>query len=115
VGLHYTTAINASLVNSTTPILIYILSYFFLRERLTRIQVIGTLISLTGVLLIISKGSFLTLIQLSFNYGDLIVLAAAISWSIYSLLLKHYAKQLPTQSTFLVKIIFGTIILFPFF
>src|SRR5699024_3549270 len=74
-----------------------------------------TMISLTGVFLIISKGSFLTLIQLSFNYGDLIVLTAAISWSIYSLLLKRYAGQLPTQSTFLVNMIFGTFILFSFF
>lgn len=115
IGLHYTTAINASLVNSTTPILIYILSYFFLKERLTKVQIIGTTISLTGVLLIISKGSFTSLIQLSFNYGDLIVLAAAVSWSIYSLLLKQYANELPTQSTFLVNMMIGTIILIPFF
>lgn len=115
IGLHYTTAINASLVNSTTPILIYILSYFFLKERLTRIQLIGTMISLTGVLLIISKGSLISFIQLSFSYGDLIVLIAAISWSIYSLLLKRYADELPTQATFLINIIIGTLILFPFF
>lgn len=114
-GLHHTTAINASLVNSTTPILIYLLSYFFLKERLTKIQLIGTTISLTGVLLIISNGSLNNLISLSFNYGDLIVLSAAISWSIYSLLLRKYATKLPTQSTFLVNIIIGTIMLFPFF
>lgn len=115
IGLHYTTAINASLVNSTTPILIYILSFFFLKEHLTKMQIFGTTISLTGVLLIISKGSVTSLIQLSFNYGDLIILAAALSWSIYSLLLKRYANELPTQSTFLINIVIGTIMLIPFF
>lgn len=114
-ALHHTTAINASLVNSTTPILIYILSYLFLQERLSKVQLIGTTISLTGVLFIISNGSLKNLLQLSFNYGDLIVLTAAITWSIYSLLLRRYADKLPTQSTFLVNIIIGTIILFPFF
>src|SRR5699024_9235339 len=115
IGLHYTTAINASLVNSTTPIIIYILSFFFLKERLTKWQVIGTTVSLLGVLLIISKGSFKSLLGLSFNLGDLIVLTAALSWSIYSLLVKRYSNELPGQSTFLINIMIGTVILFPFF
>lgn len=114
-GLHFTTAINASLVNATTPILIYILSFFFLKERLTKLQIIGSIISLFGVLLIISKGSLISLFHLSFNYGDLIMLIAVINWGTYSLLLKRYADELPGQSTFLMNIIVSTFILTPFF
>lgn len=115
VGLHYTTAINASLMNTSTPIIIYILSFIFLRERLTKKQIIGAVISLTGVLAIISNGSFDNLKQLSFNAGDLIVFIAVICWSIYSLLVKQYSSELPGNSTFLVTIMIGTVMLFPFF
>lgn len=115
IGLHTTTSINASLMNSSTPILIYILSYFFLKERLTKYQLLGTALSLSGVLFILSGGSFASLLDFSFNKGDVIVLIAVGCWSIYSLLLKQYAGRLPVQSTFLATIFLGTTMLLPFF
>ena len=45
IALHYTTSINASLMNMLTPVIIYILSFFFLKEKLNRNQIIGTVIS----------------------------------------------------------------------
>lgn len=114
IGLHYTTSINASLMNSTTPIMIYILSFLLLKERLTRFQAIGTLVSLAGVLFIISGGSLDSLLAFSFNKGDLIVLAAVFCWSVYSLLIKKYAGKLPGYSTFLVTIAIGALMLLPF-
>lgn len=114
IGLHYTTSINASLMNSSTPIIIYILSFIFLKERLTKYQIIGTLLSLAGVLFIISGGSLQSLLSFSFNKGDLIVLVAVFCWSVYSLLIKKYAGKLPGYSTFLVTIAIGAIMLLPF-
>lgn len=114
MGLHYTTSINASLMNSSTPIIIYILSFIFLKERLTKFQLFGTLLSLAGVLFIISGGSLETLLAFSFNKGDLIVLVAVFCWSVYSLLIKKYAGKLPGYSTFLVTIALGALMLLPF-
>ena len=114
IGLHYTTSINASLMNSSTPIIIYILSFIFLKERLTKFQLFGTLLSLAGVLFIISGGSMESLLAFSFNKGDLIVLVAVICWSVYSLLIKKYAGKLPGYSTFLVTIALGALMLLPF-
>ena len=114
IGLHYTTSINASLMNSSTPIIIYILSFILFKERLTKFQIIGTLISLAGVLFIISGGSLQSLFSFSFNKGDLIVLIAIVCWSVYSLLIKKYAGKLPGYSTFLVTIAIGAIMLLPF-
>ncbi|WP_286886491.1 DMT family transporter [Aneurinibacillus sp. UBA3580] len=114
IALHYTTSINASLVNTSTPIVIYILSFFILRERLNKNQTIGTIFSLVGVLFIISKGSLDTLLAFSFNLGDLLVIAALICWSIYSILVKRYTDILPGYSTFFVCILIGIAILFPF-
>lgn len=114
IGLHYTTSINASLMNSSTPIIIYILSFIFLKERLSKFQLTGTTLSLIGVLFIISGGSIGSLLAFSFNKGDLIVLAAVFCWSIYSLLVKQYAGRLPGYSTFLVTIGLGIVMLLPF-
>lgn len=114
IGLHYTTSINASLMNSSTPIIIYILSFIFLKERLSKFQLVGTTLSLVGVLFIISGGSVESLRAFSFNKGDLIVLAAVFCWGIYSLLVKQYAGRLPGYSTFLVTIGLGIIMLLPF-
>lgn len=114
IGLHYTTSINASLMNSSTPIIIYILSFIFLKEHLTKFQLLGTFLSLAGVLFIISGGSLQSLLSFSFNKGDLIVVVAVVCWSVYSLLIKKYAGILPGYSTFLVTIAIGAIMLLPF-
>ncbi|WP_332648470.1 DMT family transporter [Lysinibacillus sp. 54212] len=114
IGLHYTTSINASLMNSSTPIIIYILSFVFLKERLSKFQIVGTALSLTGVLFIISGGSIQSLLSFSFNKGDLIVLFAVFCWAVYSLLVKQFAGQLPGYSTFLVTIALGALMLLPF-
>lgn len=114
IGVHYTTAINASLMNTSTPIIIYLISFIILRERLTRNQMIGTAISFIGVLFIISNGSLENLLQLSFNRGDLIVIVAIICWSIYSFMVKQYAEKLPVNSTFLATILIGAFMLAPF-
>jgi len=115
IALHYTTSINASLMNSSTPIMIYILSFIFLKEKLTSFQILGTALSLSGVLFIISGGSFASLVDFTFNKGDLIVVVAVFCWSIYSLLVKHFAGRLPGQSTFLVTIFIGAVMLLPFY
>ncbi|SOC40042.1 DMT family transporter [Ureibacillus acetophenoni] len=114
IGVYYTTSINASLMNSLTPIFLYILSFVFLKIKVTRNQIIGTAISLTGVLFILTKGSFENLINFKFNIGDLIVIVAILCWSIYSLLVKQYSDRLPGFSTFLVSIGIGAIMLIPF-
>lgn len=115
IALHYTTSINASLMNTSTPIIIYILSFIFLRERLTTYQVFGATLSLFGVLCILSKGTLDTFLQFSFNTGDLFVLVAVCSWAIYSLLVKRYSTILHSMSTFLITIAIGVVLLLPFF
>ncbi|MDR7073463.1 DMT family transporter [Fictibacillus barbaricus] len=115
IALHYTTSINASLVNTSTPIVIYMLSFIVLKERLNKNQIIGTVLSLFGILFILSKGSLAILLNFSFNKGDLIVIAAVICWGIYSLLIKQYAGRLPGFSTFTVCMVLGIFLLLPFY
>lgn len=114
VGVQHTTSINASLMNSTTPIIIYILSFIFLKDRLNWKQIIGTFISLIGVLFILTGGSIEQLLSMQFNKGDLIVLIAVLCWAIYSIVVKRNAGKLPGDTTFFATIVLGIIILLPF-
>jgi drug/metabolite transporter (DMT)-like permease len=113
IALHYTTSINASVVNSTTPLFIAIFSLFLLKERLSIIQAVGIGLSILGIIFILSKGSLESLEALSFNMGDLFVLAAVVCWSLYSITIKKYAKILPNITTLYVTSFLGVIILFP--
>lgn len=114
IGVQHTTSINASLMNSTTPIMIYILSFIFLKDRLNWKQIFGTFISLIGVLFILTGGSIEQLLSMQFNKGDLIVLIAVLCWAIYSIVVKRNAGKLPGDTTFFATIVLGIIILLPF-
>lgn len=115
LALHYTTSINASLMNTLAPIMIYILSIIFLKEKVTLYLILGLALSLIGVLFIINNGSLLWDFNFSVNIGDLLVLLAVLLWAIYSIITNQFSNRLPSQSTFLISILLGIIILFPFF
>jgi drug/metabolite transporter (DMT)-like permease len=85
LGLNYTTAINGVILNSFIPVMIIALSWIFLRESLSRLQLSGVAVSLCGVLAILSGGSLETLASLSLNRGDLLVILAMLLWSIYTI------------------------------
>src|SRR5580704_8886095 len=55
-ALRHTTALNAALLLSITPMVIISLSWMFLRQRVTKTQVVGALVSFVGALTVISKG-----------------------------------------------------------
>ena len=94
LAMQYTTAINAVLVNSCIPVLIVVFSWLLYRETMSLRQCCGVLISLVGVVSIMAKGEVATLLQVSFNRGDLLVLAAAVVWALYSSNLKRYPQGL---------------------
>ncbi|SLN21938.1 DMT family transporter [Oceanibacterium hippocampi] len=84
VALTTTTALNATVVNSSMPVLIVLFSWLFFRDGVGLRGGLGILMSLIGVLTLISKGTLAILLGLSFGAGDLWVVAAAASYAIYS-------------------------------
>ncbi|WP_028308239.1 DMT family transporter [Desulfitibacter alkalitolerans] len=114
VGLHYTSSINASLVNTITPLIILLLSYFLLKEPLLYNQLLGLILSISGVFLILSKGSLDVLISLSFNVGDLIVFIAVLLWGVYSIIIKYNSGRIPLYSSLAIPMVIGMFTLLPF-
>lgn len=115
LAMQTTTAINAVLVNSCTPILIVIISWLLYRERIRFRQGIGVLISLSGVLLIISRGELGTLFQLQFNIGDVLVFLAAALWAQYSVNLRKYPTGLHPLAYQIAIVIAGLTFLLPLY
>ncbi len=115
VAIQTTTAINAVLVNSCTPVLIAVASWVLHKELMTPRQCLGVLFSLAGVLLIIARGEISLLLEINFNRGDLLVLAAALCWALYSANLKRYPKELHPFAYLYGIVISGLLVIFPFF
>ena len=99
LSLLYTTSTNAALINGTTTILTMVLAAAIGLDRLTGRRLAGALVSLVGVGWIVSRGSLGALIDLSFNRGDLIMLVAALTWAIYTILLNRMRGALSPLAT----------------
>lgn len=109
-----TTATNAALINSSQPVVIAIFAWLLFRERLTARQVVGIGVSLIGVLVIITRADPGLLLQLRFNTGDLIGLAAVPVWSLYSVLLRLRPPELGPMALLTVLMAVGVAALLPF-
>lgn len=110
-GLQTTTATNALLINSSTPIFIIVLSALIFRTTITKLQLLGVLLSTIGVLYLILKGDINHILELKFTVGDLWIIAACIDWALYTVMLKFKPKELNAFEFLGITTFIGTIIL----
>jgi drug/metabolite transporter (DMT)-like permease len=115
LGAQYTTAINISLVAATMPVMTIVFSWIMNKEKPYSLQILGLVISLSGVLVIIAKGSWQLLTTLSFNPGDLLIVLSIASWAFYSVMLKKRQIDISPVSFLTVLICFGVLCIFPFY
>ncbi|HCK82709.1 MAG TPA: DMT family transporter [Candidatus Competibacter sp.] len=115
IGLQETTATNALIMLSITPVLIVGLSFLLLRQTVTIWQTSGILISLLGVLVIVGRGDLNALLARQVNHGDLWVLAAVSSWALYSVCLRWRPAELEPLNFQATTMVFGTLILGPLY
>jgi drug/metabolite transporter (DMT)-like permease len=115
MALQTTTAINAVLVTSCIPVIIVLMSWGMYNDRLSFRQGLGVATSLSGVILIISRGELSTLLQLQFNRGDILVFIASTLWAFYSANLKKYPKGLHPLAYQMGIVLVGLTILLPLY
>jgi drug/metabolite transporter (DMT)-like permease len=109
IGLSLTKAANAAIMLGTIPIWIAIISHFFFDEQLNRQKTIGIIVAFLGLSLIIgfrndgfhwsSKGL----------WGDIMMLASAFSFALYTLYSKQYLKKYETTALTTVAMTAGGI------
>jgi drug/metabolite transporter (DMT)-like permease len=112
---HYTTALNMSIAAAAFPTITIVIAWLVIHEIPSGSQLVGVVISAVGMLSLIVQGSFENLYNLKFNYGDLMVVGAVISWSIYSVYLRRYKIHIEPISFLTMTIILGSIFIMPFY
>ena len=107
LGLNYTTVTNGVILNSFIPVMIITLSWIFLHERLAPLQVAGVMVSLAGVLAILTQGNIDVLRGFRMNVGDLFVILSMAMWSVYTIGLRWRPAGINMLSFLLVIAVIG--------
>jgi drug/metabolite transporter (DMT)-like permease len=114
IGGQTTSAANIGLIYSISPVLIVLASALWLGERFSGRQGLGVMLALAGVLHVVLKGQWDALLQVQFVAGDGWILAATVSWTLYSLLLRKWASPLGMGARLALISLAGALVNLPF-
>ena len=100
---------------STIPVWIMFISSILGIEKTNKFQILGVILSLLGVMFIITKSDLNLIKTLDFNKGDLIMASGMFAWALYSALLKKKTYEISQITLLEVVIITGLIFLVPIY
>jgi len=107
-GMVTSAASTTAWIVMTSPVAIVLLGWIVLHEKVGWIQIAGTLLAATGVLLVISKGDFqVSTIGHIGTYGDLLILISAVNWAVFSVLSRKILQRLPASLMMFYVMLFG--------
>ena len=114
-GLQLSTPINSGVIVTLTPIIILILSAFFLKEKLTRFKFLGIVLGFIGALLLILYGNSTKVINApDISLGNTMLLINAVSFGAYLVMVKPLTKKYSTVTLMKWMFLLGVIYTFPF-
>ncbi len=113
-GLQYTSATKTSLIIATIPVVVLVLSSFFLKERLRPINMLGIAVSLAGVALLVFGGRPQIGLK-GMMFGDMLIFGAVIAASVYMILTRKLGESLSSLQITGMQIIFGALLFLPLF
>lgn len=93
LALHTSTPINVTLVASSTPVWMLLIGRLFFGATIQPRQLAGAALSICGVVLVLSRGNWNTLMQVRLVAGDAYILLAAAVWAYYSWMLSEQGKE----------------------
>lgn len=109
LALQSSTPINVTLVAASMPVWMMMVGSLFFQAKVSRWQLAGAVLSIVGVLIVLSRGEIRQLLSLHLVLGDIFMIIATITWSVYSWLLtrgndgelrNHWADFLLAQVSF---------------
>jgi drug/metabolite transporter (DMT)-like permease len=110
-----TTAVNITLFNSTIPVVVALLAWMLLGDRVRPVQALGIALALLGMLVIVGRGHWQTFADLAFQPGDLIMIGAVCCWGLFSVLLRRQAVPLDPIAFLTVQVGLGVLVILPFY
>ena len=88
LALKYTSAINTGIIQAATPLVIFIASFLFFRQRTSIGQIAGFMLSVVGVTIVVTNGDVARILRLDVSQGDAMVLLAVLCYGIYTVALR---------------------------
>ena len=95
LALNTSTPINVTLVGSITPVWMLLIGRVFFGMKISGKQWLGAALSISGVMLVLSRGQLEVLLQVRLVAGDLYILLASAAWAYYSWMLAHPTSEPP--------------------
>jgi drug/metabolite transporter (DMT)-like permease len=114
LGAKTTQAMNIALIYAAAPVLISLGSVLWLKERISRVQLLGVGLALAGVVHVVVKGQWAALAQVEWVAGDAWIVLATISWALYALLQKVWPSPLGATARLACICMGGVLVLLPF-
>ena len=111
---HYTTATNMGIVNAFIPVFTIFVSMLILKDIPNRFAIVGSIISFLGLLYILGKGDFATLLNMGGHSGDLLMVVAVFFYAFYGVFLKKWQLKIPLLISLYVQIGFALLYHIPF-
>ena len=111
-GLRIINAGRASLIIATNPVFISLLAAYFFKEKLHPIKVAGIIISVTGAMIVISRGNLSEIVNVNVGAGELYIFCCVISWVTFSLIGKAVLSNLSPLVSISYSSLVGTVGLF---
>jgi drug/metabolite transporter (DMT)-like permease len=110
-GLKIISASEASIIVSIIPVLTLVTDYIFFKEKMTKLKLAGVILSVAGVYFVVS-GNFISF-KNSF-IGYILMILAAVSWVVYSLVTKPLFKKYSQIAIVFYQTVFGMVFFIPF-
>jgi drug/metabolite transporter (DMT)-like permease len=114
LALQTSTAVNATLIGASGPIMTLLVGAAFFGSPVRRPQWIGAALSMVGVLIVIARGDLMKLATLQLDRGDIIMLVATLTWSVYTWLLRTRRPNLPATPFLTLQMALGALMILPF-
>jgi drug/metabolite transporter (DMT)-like permease len=110
-GMRFTIPSNAALLYATTPILVVLFSWMFLKERLTRWKAVGVALGFAGVVIVIFERG----LDASMDYvlGNLLIAVAVVAWGLYTVFGKRLIARYGAIQASSITLILGTVMFVP--
>ncbi|SDH83614.1 Permease of the drug/metabolite transporter (DMT) superfamily [Alteribacillus persepolensis] len=112
-ALQFTSSTNVAIMESAIPVVTILFSMIFLKEKLLGVQWLGVILSVSGAVWVITEGSWQVIRGFAFNAGDIIMVAAVLTWVAYSILVKFHMTKFPIYGSLLVMLAAANVVLFP--
>ncbi|ANI15459.1 hypothetical protein A9C11_16415 [Pseudomonas citronellolis] len=110
-----TSATNMGIILALMPLMSLGLASALLGQRLNAGGVLGSLLSLLGVLLVIAHGDLASLLHQGIGLGDGMMLVATLAYGLYGVLLKKWQIRLPGLQLLYLQVLVAVLAMLPMY